>query len=228
MNKIKFLDDEHVYSFKLQDFAFSKHLSVGDNARGTHIKTNKRIFFKNSYFEEMKICHEFFQKINGYPHIVEYYGYGASMDAYFIFLELIDLDLKDLIQIFFEWKFYLPEPIQRNIIVSVIDALHCVHSLGLFNIDLKPASILIHRNGSIKLSGFKSLKQMANINHVEDFEYGVVPPYEIFLSIGKNCLDFDRKNLNRTDIWYFAVNLLQTILFYQLNDARELMVLQNL
>ena len=51
---------------------------------------------------------------------------------------------------------------------QILDALHAVHSKGIFHLDLKPGNIMIDANGNVKLIDFGASKQQSNAEGAKD------------------------------------------------------------
>jgi len=87
-----------------------------------------------------------------HPHIMAYYGFEESGDLAFIVTEYIDGEtLRRKLR-------RLRKPLSTGQALSVLqpvcEALEYAHGLGIFHCDIKPANIMIARNGRILVTDF--------------------------------------------------------------------------
>ena len=87
-----------------------------------------------------------------HPHIVRFYGLEEADDSVFMLMDYVDgITLRREI-----FKAKQPLPIERiqQIMRPVCSALHYAHNLGMVHCDIKPANIMIHKNGTVLLTDF--------------------------------------------------------------------------
>lgn len=58
----------------------------------------------------------------------------------------------------------MTEPELMLLIPQVLDALECVHSEGIWHLDLKPANVMVDAKGNVQLIDFGASKQLKNAN----------------------------------------------------------------
>lgn len=58
----------------------------------------------------------------------------------------------------------LDEKEMMLILNQILDALACVHAEGIWHLDLKPANIMVDKNGNVQLIDFGASKQLKNTN----------------------------------------------------------------
>lgn len=58
----------------------------------------------------------------------------------------------------------MSEPELMLLIPQVLDALECVHSEGIWHLDLKPANVMVDAKGNVQLIDFGASKQLKNAN----------------------------------------------------------------
>jgi serine/threonine protein kinase/Tol biopolymer transport system component len=87
-----------------------------------------------------------------HPNIVRYYGLVKAGGYAFILMDFIDgLTLRK--EIGLKQKTMTPERV-LEIIQPVCAALYYAHQMGMVHCDIKPANIMIHRNGGVYLADF--------------------------------------------------------------------------
>ena len=59
----------------------------------------------------------------------------------------------------------LSESVVRVYLPQILDALDEVHSKNIYHLDLKPANVLVDRNGHIKVIDFGASKQLSSVSH---------------------------------------------------------------
>ena len=92
------------------------------------------------------------------PHIVKVYDLFDENDTSYYVMDYIDGEnLKDKIKR--DGK-PLSEAIALDVLKQVLDALNTVHSQGLWHMDIKPANIMMDKNGQVKLIDFGASKQL--------------------------------------------------------------------
>jgi serine/threonine protein kinase len=214
MNKIKFPDDNTIYSFDLSDFEFSTNV-YWDNICAKHIKTKKTLFIKyHCGRREFETESYFYQNLSSHPNIVENYGYGKSVSGYYIVLELHNINLEVLERIFNVWKINFPEQFLMNIIASVIKALEYIHSKGFYKKHFKSAHILFLRNGVIKLSNFEKYSyksfQIENGSNLWN-DSPILQDEKIFSN---------KKDKQYNDIWDFGIALYNEINYEEYKERK--------
>ena len=86
-----------------------------------------------------------------HPNIVTVYDYGVSKNQPYMVMEYVKgIDL----QIFLKSTQTLTTEQSVNLILKVLDALQCAHSMGVVHRDIKPANIILLDNGQIKVTDF--------------------------------------------------------------------------
>ncbi|MGD9495603.1 MAG: PQQ-binding-like beta-propeller repeat protein [Armatimonadota bacterium] len=146
-----------------------------------------------------------------HPHIVEAIIYREIKSQPFLFLEYVDgISLSDLIET--ESQLFPPQMIDYAL--QVCEGMDYVHSAdvgpgdsGVVHRDLKPANIMIHRDGTVKITDFGLAKVYGASTRLTDAGIGlgtyVYMPPEQFL---------DAASADRTsDVYSFGVVLYRTL-----------------
>jgi serine/threonine protein kinase len=101
---------------------------------------------------------ENFKKLGNVENIVTFYGICIVEDRAWICMELMDLSLINLYQMFHQSstskRNHFPEVILGAIIVKIVDALIYCKSKNIMHRDIKPHNILLNNEGQIKLCDF--------------------------------------------------------------------------
>lgn len=92
------------------------------------------------------------------PHIVRVYNlFEENGTAYYV---MDYVDGEDLSERLKRTGKPMSEQEVRNILPQILDALKSIHDAGMWHLDLKPANIMLDKNGNIKLIDFGASKQM--------------------------------------------------------------------
>ncbi len=95
---------------------------------------------------EARIC----ARLN-HPNIVNIFDFGDAEGSFYLILEYVDgQPLDDLIK---EWN-PLPLPVVCYIFYEVARGLHYAHKNGVLHRDVKPANIMIGKDGCVKITDF--------------------------------------------------------------------------
>lgn len=86
---------------------------------------------------------------------VRSYGALFTEGDVLICMELMDASLDKFYHLIFQNNRTMPEDILGKVFMSVVNALHYLHSqLNVIHRDVKPSNILINRSGNIKMCDF--------------------------------------------------------------------------
>ncbi len=137
-----------------------------------------------------------------HPHIVSVYDAGEYEGGVYIAMEYIDGgSLRDRVA-----KGALPLEEALRIMVQVADAVHYAHKRGLVHCDLKPANILLDRNGSVKVADF-GLALWEEARHARRGELSGTPAYMAPEQV-KGKLHYAD---GRADVWALGVILYELL-----------------
>lgn len=93
------------------------------------------------------------------PHIVHVYDLFEENNTAYYSMDYIDgPSLKQKLNMIGHG---MPEKSVRKILSQLLDALECIHDNGIFHLDLKPANIMLGRDGVIRLIDFGASKQQS-------------------------------------------------------------------
>lgn len=121
----------------------------------------------------------------GCPNIVKFYGALFWEGDLWIFMELMDLSLDGFYKLVYPKKgqvapdpdseeHWIPERVLGKIAISIVTALHYLHSIKIIHRDIKPSNILINRKGEVKLCDFGIAGYLVN-SLAKTFEAGCKP-----------------------------------------------------
>ena len=132
---------------------FMKGVNLRDNGMVTvSVPDNKATFEsqRRKFKEEAKRLSKIKNK-----HIVNVYDLFEENGTVYYTMDYIDGESLD------KRKKPLKEEEVKSILVQVLDALSCVHSLkpSILHLDLKPANIMLDKQGNVYLIDFGSCKQ---------------------------------------------------------------------
>lgn len=121
-------------------------------------------------------------KGTGCPNIVKFYGALFWEGDLWIFMEMMDLSLDRFYKLIYPKKGdtdpgtdrFIPEPVLGKIAISIVTALHYLHSIKIIHRDIKPSNILINRKGEVKLCDFGIAGYLVN-SLAKTFEAGCKP-----------------------------------------------------
>ncbi len=142
-----------------------------------------------------------------HPSIVSVFDFGETDDGHFyLVMEYVNgMDIHEYIQLY---GGKLSQEVALAVIAHVLDALAYAHSHGIVHRDVKPANILINREGRVKVTDFGLLKrfdQSESTVVVDSEKYAMGTPYfmapELFDSKGKAQAD------HRVDLYSVGVIL---------------------
>ncbi|ESP03197.1 hypothetical protein LOTGIDRAFT_199455 [Lottia gigantea] len=89
------------------------------------------------------------------PYTVHFYGALFREGDVWICMEVMETSLDKLYKAIIKDGDKIPETVLRNIALSVVKALHYLHSeLQVIHRDVKPSNILINRKGEVKICDF--------------------------------------------------------------------------
>ncbi|XP_050418732.1 dual specificity mitogen-activated protein kinase kinase 6 [Patella vulgata] len=89
------------------------------------------------------------------PYTVDFYGALFREGDMWICMEVMDASLEQIYKAINCKGNRIPEPVLKNIALSVVKALHYLHSeLQVIHRDVKPSNILINRKGEVKICDF--------------------------------------------------------------------------
>lgn len=174
VNKLNFPGDMNEYVYKSEDFAFREsiessrhiveefeHLPTGKQVAMKTIRiTHGRYQEKEKYSKIRKLIKEVknFQILSNHKNIVDFYGLCINDGEAIICMELMDLSLYDLYNIFYGssdgHSIIFPEHIIGYTAVQIINALSYCKSKNLMHRDLKPKNVLTNISGEVKLCDF--------------------------------------------------------------------------
>lgn len=87
-----------------------------------------------------------------HPNIVRFYGLEQDDEMAFMLMDYVDgVTLRKAV---FRTKGPLSNEKMREIARPVCGALHYAHQLGMVHCDLKPANVMIHKNGTVLMTDF--------------------------------------------------------------------------
>ena len=124
-------------------------------------------------------------KGTGCANIVKFYGALFWEGDLWIFMEIMDLSLDKFYKLVYPRKGEvltdeereqrcIPEPVLGKIAISIVSALHYLHSIKIIHRDIKPSNILINRKGEVKLCDFGIAGYLVN-SLAKTFEAGCKP-----------------------------------------------------
>ena len=95
------------------------------------------------------------------PHIVRVYDlFEENGTAYYVMDYIDGENLKERLERTGE---HIGEPEVADVLDQILDALQEVHKQGLWHLDLKPANVMVDREGVVKLIDFGASKQLDNV-----------------------------------------------------------------
>ena len=98
-----------------------------------------------------------------HPNIVSVFDVDCEQDCYFIVMEYLDGESLDQVI-----KRYKPKGLPLSAAIKLLDqlgaALNYAHSKGIVHADLKPANIMVNRNGQLKVLDF-GVAHTLQLNH---------------------------------------------------------------
>lgn len=170
------------------------------------------------------------QQFQNHPQIILFYGICIIFGDYYLCTEPMDLCL----QRFCEFKkiyiaedfkggfIWMPENILAYIFINIFKALKYLNERGYAHGNLNKESILLRRDGTIKLSSFECCWNVKNLKNKEDticqeiidlcrLEY-YNPPERIF---EQNSLDA------RNDLWAFGATMFETVAHFPLAILKD-------
>ena len=117
--------------------------------------SNNEKFF-HQFTKEAEILTEL-----NHPNIVRFYEFAKEGDIVFIVMDWVDgSDLKEVIR---KSKQVLSLEVVSRIFESICPALHYAHENKIYHCDIKPANIMIHKDGRVQLTDF-GVALLANEN----------------------------------------------------------------
>lgn len=138
----------------------------------THIETGQKFAVKvieyqdidNSHFNELDISN---YDLKSCPSIAKFYGYLSENNRYYLFYELMDIDLNKFIQ-----KAHtnnnIPEILVSKVAKCVLEAVDYLSEKKIMHQDIKPSNIVLNKHGQIKLIDFGDCSVMDCNNTVND------------------------------------------------------------
>lgn len=118
---------------------------------------------------------------------------GDKMDMIFLVLELMDHDLKSLIENMGDRHFIVCEV--KNIMVQLLTGLSYLHGNWILHRDIKTSNVLLNNNGEVRLCDFGSARQLGN--SYEMYTPTIITPFyrppELFFGT--------QKYSNEVDLW---------------------------
>ena len=113
-----------------------------DNLKEKFKKEAKRIFIVKN--EHVVIVHDLFEENNTAYYVMDY------------------IDGENLKERLTSTKKPLSENEIRQLLSQILDALKSIHDHGIYHLDLKPANIMVDKQGSVKLIDFGASKQFSS------------------------------------------------------------------
>jgi serine/threonine protein kinase len=132
--------------------SFGEVLEARDACAGGALVALKRIFLRHispGYFPAAA-----FRELSSHaallphPNVVHFGGAVAEPGALVLILEALDTDL----EVFLRRSKPLPEPVVRRIAEELFRGLAHVHAAGLVHRDVKPANVLMGRDGGARVA----------------------------------------------------------------------------
>jgi cell division cycle 2-like protein len=118
---------------------------------------------------------------------------GDKMDIIFLVLELMDHDLKSLIENMGDRYFIVSEV--KNIMVQLLSGLSYLHGNWILHRDVKTSNVLLNNNGEVRLCDFGLARQLGNLYEI--YTPTVITPCyrppELFFG--------QQKYSNEVDLW---------------------------
>jgi serine/threonine protein kinase len=92
--------------------------------------------------------------------IVSLIDYGTEQDLYFIVMEYVEgMDLQRVIEI----ESQIPPPVALAIVEEMAQGLEAAHDKGVWHRDMKPANVLLGREGDVKVADFGLARESSDI-----------------------------------------------------------------
>lgn len=209
------------YVFTLSDFTILSNLN-DDCLLANHVPTNKKVILKRHLFYDTPMMREVavLKNLNKNSNVIQLYGYGRAFPHRYIVLEYMEFDVERLCYLLYTAKIQFPENFFKNIMVTILSVLTEFHGKEFSMINFHLKSLLINRNGCIKLSRF----EYANTSYSFDFIYSTYCyqpyyPLEFFSSNNSNNSEYERQRsslvLRCSDIWSFGITLLNILEYDQ-------------
>ena len=141
------------------------------------------------------------------PHIVRVHDLFEANGTVYYVMDYIDGE--NLAERLLRYGHPMSEPEAMNYFTQVLDALEAVHAEGLVHSDLKPANIMVDKNGNAILIDFGASKQMANNNGVTVTKVSYTSGYAPFEQIEQDVAHFGPW----TDIYALGATLYALLTF---------------
>ncbi|CAO1391242.1 unnamed protein product [Diamesa tonsa] len=209
--------DEKTFDVEADDL--EKISELGRGAYGVvekmrHIKTNtvmavKRITATVNTIEQKRLLMDLDISMRSSDCIFTVHFYGALFREgdVWICMEVMECSLDKFYPIVFNNKRTMPEDILGKIAVSVVNALHYLHSqLKVIHRDVKPSNILINRQGQVKMCDFGISGYLVD-SVAKTIDAGCKPymaPERIDPK-GNKVSNYDI----RSDVWSFGISLIE-------------------
>uniref|UniRef100_A0A914DK45 mitogen-activated protein kinase kinase n=1 Tax=Acrobeloides nanus TaxID=290746 RepID=A0A914DK45_9BILA len=114
---------------------------------------------KNRFIYEIQVI----KKLNNKsPFITYFYEYEVKDTQGNLYMELMNMNLKELYLAVHRSVEKFPEQLLRCITVSTVNALSYFHEKNIIHCDVKPTNVLINQHGKIKLTDFDSAIDIDN------------------------------------------------------------------
>lgn len=154
------------------------------------------------------------------PNIVRIYGWGEHEGLFYIVLEYVEQNVKNLL---LEHPDGLDAVRALEVVLDCIQGLSAAHSAGILHRDIKPGNILIERNGQAKLADFGLARFGARVKDEEKGSSGPLagsPPYMSPEQVKTKQLD------ERSDIYSLGATFYELLCGHRAhegNTAAEIM-----
>ena len=141
--------------YAIKEF-FMKGVNERDGNTAVSVSNNEKVTEFTEQLEKFKKEARRLRKLNN-DHIVRVYDlFDENGTAYYVMDYINGENLKERLK-------RTDNPISEfeatDILEQVLDALQEVHSQGIWHLDLKPANVMVDKNGTVKLIDFGASKQ---------------------------------------------------------------------
>jgi serine/threonine protein kinase len=176
----------------------------------THIESGQKFAVKiienqdidNLQFNELDISN---YDLNSCPSIIKFYGYLSENNKYYLFYELMDIDLNKFIEkAHLIFNNNIPEILVSKVAKCVLEAIGHLADKKLMHQDIKPSNIVLNKHGQIKLIDFGDCSQMDENNTINN-DKG-----DEFYKSPEKMLTSQPYTI-KSDIWSLGMTLLEMI-----------------